>query len=143
MTTNQPQWKCIANLGDVSSVDYGGYFVYIDETGAYEAEAEYLYAPDDDDAPEGWEAYRIVLDRLTPETLASEWFADDLPLIARCVDINVNNLRRDLCDADPIVRAEAYRAIGEYHGFADFDSDPWTSHDRDEVEARYAKEADV
>jgi hypothetical protein len=43
---SQPQWKLIANLGDVNPLDYGGFFVYRDETGVYEEEAELLLVDD-------------------------------------------------------------------------------------------------
>ena len=50
---SQPVWSCIANLGDVNPIDYGGYFVYIDTTGVYPPEAELLIAPSDNDDDDG------------------------------------------------------------------------------------------
>ena len=38
----------IANLGDVNYVDFGGFFVFVDENGTYGAEAEYLEPPTTD-----------------------------------------------------------------------------------------------
>ncbi len=159
---SQPQWKLIANLGDVNPVDYGGYFVFVDETGVYGPEAELLLSPDDDDAPEGWTAYRILLDRCTfvdgvlsdnsfhPEM--SAWFAQsqaerearpqdttNLANVAACFSTDEESLITALCSDDPILRAQAYQMIGEYHGFENFDSDPWTSCNRADVEARYAE----
>lgn len=49
MSTPQPVWKFIANLGDANPIDHGGYFVYIDETGVYAPEAELLVEPSDDE----------------------------------------------------------------------------------------------
>ena len=86
MKTAQPVWKLLANIGDVHPIEYGGYFVFVDETGVYPPEAELLISPDSDDAPEGWVAYRFILDPCTyvdgilsdnhfhPELPA--WFAD-------------------------------------------------------------------
>jgi hypothetical protein len=36
--TNQPVWKCIANLGDTTPLEYGGAFLLVDETGVYDPE---------------------------------------------------------------------------------------------------------
>ncbi len=44
---DQPKWKLLANLGDANPIDYGGYFVYRDETGVYRDEAEKLISPDE------------------------------------------------------------------------------------------------
>lgn len=67
----QPQWKCIANLGDVNPVEHGGMFVLIDETGKHDPQLEVntvdegeLDCPycggscpehDDDDSCDGWQ----------------------------------------------------------------------------------------
>jgi hypothetical protein len=40
--TAQPVWKYLANYGDVTFLDYGGYFVFQDETGKYGVECELL-----------------------------------------------------------------------------------------------------
>lgn len=45
---SQPKWKLVANLGDVHPLEYGGYFVYVDETDVYEAEGELLLEPTED-----------------------------------------------------------------------------------------------
>lgn len=157
--TKQPKWQLVANLGDASPVDYGGYFVYRDLTGEYTAEAEVLMSPDSDDAPEGWTVYRFILDRLKMVTSADgqnylvpdaydstwphpvhsyvEWFDDSLPAIAQSCSCSLEGLREDLCSSDPIVRAQAYRAIGDHHGYENLDSDPRTFHKRGEVSRRY------
>jgi hypothetical protein len=147
MSTNQPTWKYVANLGDVSPLEYGGYFVRVDTTGVYAPEAEYLYAPDSDDA-DAWMLYTVALERCTfadgvlsdnkyhPEL--SAWFADDLDAIARCMDWDIEELRAALCSDDPLQLAQGYRAIGEYHGFENFDSYPQTFAKRWRVE-RFAR----
>jgi len=157
---SQPKWELIDNLGDASPIDYGGYFVFRDTTGVYEAEAELLESPDDDDSPEGWTVHRIVLARCTltdgilsdnpAHPLYPAWFATPeerratrpqdttyLANVARTMDYPLDELTEDLCSADPIDRANAYRAIGDYHGWANLDSYPLTFHNRAEVEARY------
>lgn len=77
--TQQPTWKLIANLGDVHPIDYGGYFVYVDETGTYEAEAELLEVPEDEDRT--YRVYRFILDRctLTNGVLSDNKFHPDHP----------------------------------------------------------------
>lgn len=49
MSTKQPDWKFIANLGDTHPITYGGYFIFIDETGVYPPKAELLQEPSDDE----------------------------------------------------------------------------------------------
>jgi hypothetical protein len=149
MTTQQPRWRLLANLGDVHPVEYGGFFVYKDTTGVYTAEAEVLLAPDTDDSPEGWTVYRFPLDRCTwnattgvlsdnpyhPDMPA--WFAKPegeranrpqdstyLSNVARTAGQELDDLRAQLCSDDPIKRAQAYRDIAEYHGYENFDHYP-------------------
>ena len=160
--SNQPSWKLIANLGDASPVDYGGFFVYEDTTGVYPPEAELLISPDDDDAPEGWIVYRFILDQCTFENgilsdnkfhpELSAWFAKPEPErkdrpqdttylknVADSIGSTEAELIKQLCSDNAIERAEAYRAIGEYHGFENLDSYPLTFHSRNKVEARYSE----
>ena len=165
---SQPDWKLIANLGDVNPIDYGGYFVYEDTTDVYPPEAELLVSPDDDDSGEGWTVYRFCLDRctLTPdangELILSDnsfhpdypaWFAEPesrrrerpqdtcyLSNVAELMGQTLEQLQADFCADDPRVRAQAYLSVGSYHGFENFDSYPLTFKKRADVEARYAAE---
>jgi hypothetical protein len=61
-----------------------------------------------------------------PHPLASyeEWFADDLEAVARSMGGSALELAQAFCSADPKVRAGAYDAVGGYHGFDNFDSEP-------------------
>ena len=151
--TEQPKWKLIANLGDVNPIDHGGYFIFEDETRIYTHEAELLLEPSDDD-PEGpYEVYRFSLDRCKmkhgylvsfefdktwPHALSQyeQWFAKDLVEVASFIGSTEEGLQDQLCSVDPIDRACAYRAIGDYHGFANLDSYPLCLT-RFEVEERY------
>lgn len=49
MSTAQPVWKFLDNLGDSSPIEYGGLFVYEDVLGVYGFEMEKLVKPCDDD----------------------------------------------------------------------------------------------
>lgn len=145
--TTQPNWKLLANLGDVNPIDYGGYFVYEDTTGVYPPEAELLYAPERDSGK--WKAWRFALDRCTfidgilsdnqfhPEHPA--WFADDIQAVADFCGQTPEIMIADLCSENPIERARAYQAIGDYHGYDNLDDYPLTLT-RAEAEQRYADE---
>jgi hypothetical protein len=132
--TQQPRWKMIANLGDVHPIDYGGFFVYVDQTGVYAPEAELLESPDTDDAPEGWTVYRFVLEPCTyVNGILSDnpfhpdmpvWFADKLESIATTAGIIVEALILNFTSADPIARASAWRSVGDYFGFHELDHYP-------------------
>jgi hypothetical protein len=149
METNQPNWKLVANLGDVNPIDYGGFFVFIDETGAYDPEAELLVSPDSDEGE--WQVYRFSLPKCTfINGILSDnkfhpghpaWFAnpgaENLSGVAECCGDAVDSLITDLCSDNVSNRASAYRAIGQYHGFENLDSYPLTFKSRAEVEQRY------
>lgn len=158
--TEQPKWALVAQLGDVNPVDYGGYFIYEDATGVYPPEAEYLDAPDNDDGQ--WIAYRFSLDKctLTGDVLSDNPYHPDMPAwfaklesgkasrpqdttylsgVADCCGVAVADLRQWFCSESTVDRANAYRLIGEYHGFDNLDSYPLTFNNRAEVESRYSK----
>jgi len=157
--TQQPKWRRIANLGDVNPVEYGGFFVYVDTTGVYPPEAELLQSPDSDDDGIGWTIYRFPLERCTfidgvlsdnqfhPQH--SAWFATPeaeranrpqdtcyLSNVAESADYPVEEIIADFCSPDPLKLANAYRAIGEYHGFENFDSYPQHYAKRSELPRR-------
>lgn len=165
---SQPKWKLLANLGDVNPIDHGGYFIFEDETGVYDPEGEYLESPEDDSGE--WIVYRFSLDRCTLTTsepdedgstynvlsdnpyhpLMAAWFARKDPKrpqdsgledVARCMDQDVDELEAQLCSADVLERAHAYRDIGSYHGFDNLDSYPLRLT-KAEVNARYPDYAD-
>jgi len=158
METKQPKWKLLANLGDADPIDYGGYFVYIDETGVYPPEGERLEVIDEDKPT--WEILRFSLDQCKlvtdkdghtwlvsfnynetwPHPVAAyhEWFAEDLARVASYTGQPVEELRAQFCSDGPLIRARAYEAIGDYHGFDNLDSYPLIYSNRADVEARYS-----
>lgn len=158
--TNQPTWGLIVNLGDAHPIDYGGYFVYRDTTGVYQAEAEKLFVEDEDDYATKWTVHRIVLDRckeardrdgrvyLVPfgytETWThhvsyyDEWFHKTLSKTAEFIGLSTQEMRNMLCSEDEIQRAIAYEAIYDYHGWYNGDSYP-LQLTRKQVTERYGK----
>ena len=157
----QPQWKFIAQLGDVNPIDHGGQFLFIDETGVYDPELEVLeliegdtedeYNDDEELVQEGdmkWEVHRFPLERCTfrngilsdnefhPDLPA--WFADKIESVASFVGSSAEELIEYLCGEDVKLRAIAYKAIADYHGINNFDDYPITFDNRRELEERYA-----
>lgn len=155
--TRQPEWEFIANLGDASPLDYGGYFVYRDKTGVYEEEAELLLVDDEQDENSTYTVYRIMLERSKlidgylvpfrydrtwthPLERYDEWFHERLNDVASSIGSTKEELERALISADPLVRADAYRAIGDYHGWENLDPSPLTGLTRKDMEERYREE---
>lgn len=154
MATRQPKWEMIANLGDVSPLDYGGYFVYRDTTGVYPAEAELLVVDDEGDEDSTYTAYRVVLDRLKlvdgylvplaydpswshPLERYDEWFHKELEAVASSIGSTKESLEALFTSDELAARALAYRAVGEYHGWDNFDDSPMTGMTRAEAKKRY------
>lgn len=139
--TDQATWRLLANIGDASPLDHGGYFVYTDETGVYPPEAELLEPLVDGK----YELRRFILEPCTfVDGVLSDnrfhpnhpaWFADSLESIQESSDIG--NIVTLLCSTDPIDRATAWRAIGEYHGFENLDSYP-VNLTKKEAKKRYS-----
>lgn len=109
---------------------------------------------------EEWTVYRFILDRLKQvqvnETVYlvpvkfdeswpnyvskyDEWFHKDLARVASYVGQTLQEMRDAFCSDDPRVRAFAYEALGDYHGYENLDSYPLTFTSREEVEARYKR----
>lgn len=133
----------IANLGDVDPIEYGGFFVF--ENG----DIEFWIEPEDQDSDSAeWQVYRWTADKCTyvdgvlsdnefhPEIAA--WFAckGGLESIAQSMDYPLDELIADFQSDDLIKRGNAYRAVSDYHGAIEFDSEP-LSLDKAEIEARY------
>lgn len=67
--TKQPEWICLAQLGDINPLDYGGYWVFSDKTGVYPPEGEWLevLSEDNEKYEEKYTAkvYRFPMDKCT------------------------------------------------------------------------------
>lgn len=156
MTTRQPEWKLIDNLGDWGDpVGSGGFFVYVDTTGVYDPEAE-VFEPYFEDGEDFGHAYRFSLERCTyingilsdnqfhPEHPAwwdynSREGEDKLRDIAQAVDMEKDELTAMFCSEDPRKRAWAYREVGVYFGYDNLDSYPLKLTE-EEANERYAEE---
>jgi len=154
MGTKQPSWKFIANLGDASPLDYGGYFVYRDDTGVYSEEAEHLVLDEDG----RYTIFRFILEQLKmvdnfwlipvkyesswahPAQAYDKWFHKDLESVASSMGTTKNELEVAFTSPNPLVRAEAYRMVGDYLGWENLDHEPLTGLTRSEVEKRYRDE---
>jgi len=154
MATEQPDWEFVVNLGDASPFDYGGYFVFKDKTGVYDAEAELLELDEPDNEDSTYTIYRVGLDRLKlkkgylvpykytkdwthPLSSYDAWFHDYLESVAETMGMGLDELEEDFTSADPVARAFAYRAVYDYHGWENGDSYPLHGLTREEVERRY------
>lgn len=139
---SQPKWKCVANLGDVNPIDHGACLVFIDETGVYPPEMELIEPPyDDSDGEKTWRVYRVVCEPCAyvdgilsdnpyhPDEPA--WFAGT-PAMREKRPQDTCWLS-DLCDEmedfiamitsdDPIMRAHAWKAVFDRHGWENGDS---------------------
>lgn len=142
--SQQPQWKLVANLGDVNVADYGGFLVYVDETGVYQPEVE-MYWPNDEEET-GGTMYRFVLEPPRFKTFLAgqwdtnklaiasergkswcwyrEWFVDKLSDVARYAGIPTFTMLRMLTSRNPVKRAMVYESLVGYFGPHEFDSYP-------------------
>lgn len=146
---SQPVWKCVAQLGDVNPLDHGGYWIFVDETGVYAPEAEWLEVPDIDDAGglNVRRAYRFILEPCTfqNEILSDNpyhpdypvWFANRLDQLANFAGMEVPELIALFCAENPLERAEAWRVVGSYFGFHELDNYPLELRRR-ETRQRYS-----
>lgn len=139
--TNQPVWEYVGNLGDNSPIDHGGFFVFRDKTGVYEAEAE-IYDPEERKVwrftleqqvkyPEGLVALCWVKNPLRiksgepPEGRANgEWWFDSIDSVCLFCDVERGDFIDRICSDDPLERARAYRDLVHYHGEEEFDQYP-------------------
>lgn len=168
MTTQQPIWKFVANLGDRHPLDHGGLFLYVDTTGVYPPELEQLEPLDEAGMPGKYEIYRMVLDPLKDQTVTDAetgatttylvpkgyspltyphpvhvyqpWFTDELGDVATTMDYEngATGLRADLVSDDPLRLARAYRSIADYRGWNNFDESPLRLAKQD-IRRRYKK----
>lgn len=140
--TQQPEWKCVAQIGDATPLEYGGFWVFVDKTGVYPPEAE-CYEPDEGVAS------RIILEDCTyidgvlsdnkfhPEHPV--WFADKITELAEFSGLDVTDLIGLFTSGDPVDRAIAWRVVGEYFGWFELDQYPLLLS-KAEAEERYGEQ---
>jgi hypothetical protein len=128
----QPNWK------PLYETDYSS--LYEDTTGVYAPELEIF---EDNESDGTCQVFRFSVDQCAvvdgylvlasiarstdlphPMHCYVEWFAKDLASVASSVGSTEADLILALCSPDPGTRAEAYEAIGGYHGFINFDQYP-------------------
>ena len=145
MTTKQPSYWCVANIGDATPLEHGGKFVLVDRTGVYSPVMLVLEVHDNQVAPScnhtlhhvELEPCFIVHPSLSPEgkkclstnkfhTGHVEWFGDpeSLQSMASFVGCCVDELVDDLISGSPVNRATGYDVVASYHGLDNFDLEP-------------------
>lgn len=159
VTTRQPNWKLVGNLGDNNVVAYGGFLVYEDTTGVYPPEAE-LYEPNEQEET-GGSVYRFILERPRFKTLKTEgksrglytaqlpaaergktwywyteWFVSDLDSVASSAGTTKFQLLRLLFSNNTLERASAYQTLRGHFAPDNFDSYPLTITE-EEAKKRY------
>lgn len=152
----QPDWEFVANIGDEHPFEHGGYFIYHDKTEKYGYEAELLVVDEARGGRATYRIYRVPLDPLKlvndylvplsyepgwahPVEQYAEWFNRDLERVADNIGSTKEDLEKAFISTNPIARADAYRAVGDYHGWENLDSYPLTNLSRATVEKRYAE----
>jgi hypothetical protein len=156
METKQPVWKQVGTIGDINFIDHDGGPVYIDETGVYCPELEYVQNMPRENGNEDAFVYRVPLENLKlsttghliparydatwphPEESYTEWFDRDLDAAAAFCGGPREELVQALISDNPMARAQAYEFLAQFHGWENFDSYPLHFTNREELEARYA-----
>ena len=151
MTTQQPTWKRVGTIGDINFVEHDGGPVFVDETGVYPPELEYVQRMPEGDAF----VYRVSLEnlKLSPDGKLiparydstwphpiedyTEWFDRDLESVARFAGTTRAHLVEELTSPQPIARALAYETLAQYHGWENFDNYPLHLSSK-KLEERYA-----
>lgn len=153
---SQPNWKCVAQLGDVNPIKYGGLWVLVDQAGGYQPELEVLEVEEwtitrgkrKGDPAYNYTIYRVQLDPVTmmadilsdnphhPELQA--WWADD---VMGQPEDERDRLILLLCSDDPVQRAHGYMEIASIWSWSEFDHQPlrYAWKERLRVHSRYRK----
>lgn len=150
--TKQPEWKLIAQLGDVNPIEHGGLFLYEDKTGVYAPELAFVDKFEIGESElEQWVEHRLTMEPCTylngilsdnkfhPEHPA--WFASKIGQVADFAGYaDKEEMISHLCGNEGIIcRARAWASLVSYHGPHEFDGYP-LSFNRDEITARYPRE---
>lgn len=137
MSTNQPVWKVVGNVGDINPIEYGGGIVFEDTTGVYEPEMHCFNNNEEHEGTDKEVELSVVLlekcyfNRIT-NTLSDNkyhkdhaaWFAKDISKIVECYGIESKQLIEWLCSDDTMERAMGYETLVNYYGKYEFDQDP-------------------
>ena len=110
--------RCVANLGDVNWLDYGGCIVYTDD------HMELIEEAIEDGETELWTVWHIDIDRLKlvdghlvdlsyeadwgAASVHDVWFARYIDSAATISDRSAEDLRNGFCSSNVRVRADAY-----------------------------------
>lgn len=132
MSTNQPSWHCIANLGDATPSEYGGAFVLVDKRGVYTPEL-WLYDADSR-ALSCFSIERCTPCPSNPENLGDNRFHPELPAwfgtrekLESAADSNgmeYHELEQHLTSSNPMERAWGYLSLVGHYGDFEFDQYP-------------------
>lgn len=118
--TQQPDWEEVGHIGDVSWPEYDGGPVFVDRTGVYAPELEYVQAPPENiefsDPNARWTISRVVLDPEVPS-----W--GDINDVAQTMGADPEELAAAFVSDDPIQRAGAYADWAGYYGWHEFDQE--------------------
>lgn len=147
--SSQPNWICRANLGDMSPCEHGAGFVFEDLTGVYAPEMECSFEIESTPNKLKWLVFRFTLEQCTwTNGVLSDnefhpgkpaWFADTMESIAQHTGATLESFIADITRGTLCERAQAWRAIGEYHGFENLDSYPLVLSQEQIIE-RYSHE---
>lgn len=145
--SKQPEWEFVANLGDVTPLDYGGAFLYRDKTGVYDPQLEILVEPGE--SQKHYTLYRFDVEPCTyQDGVLSDnpshpnqpaWFDNgvrELEQIADYQGMSKFELITAFLAQDIRERARAWITVGEYYGWINLDSYPLTL-DTTAVKAHY------
>lgn len=132
METNQPIWNCVAALGDVHPLEYGGQLVFIDRTGKYAPEMEIIQP--DDETENHVKISRLILEPHTFENgvlsdnpshpNSPAWYADKIDDVAGKGGRSKDDLIQGLTGNDPVEKAHCYWDLVSYFGPFEFDQYP-------------------
>lgn len=135
MTTQQPSYWCIRNIGDVDPLEHGGAFVLVDRTGVY-CPVLLLLEQKADSAYDFWEIHLDSLIKVPPTSEGGGcglsdnrhwpakhcWFGkleslqDLASFSGRLLDGLINSFLSDC----PVERALAYQSAAAYYGAENF-----------------------
>jgi hypothetical protein len=146
---SQPEWKLVGRIGDCNPINYGGGYIFVDKTGRYCPEAEWIYPVNTDKDESPVDVYRYLLEDCTyvdgvlsdnkyhPEHHA--WFEESVGAMAESFGEEKEWMIEKFCSDDPMERAFAWEEVGQYWGWENLDGYPLRLTYA-EAEKRYSEE---